>query len=393
MRIYHWCILTLLALINCSSTYEGNKKQAPHPQCLRLEKALLQYRELAALHHWISFPEDILLQPGDSSEYVLELRKTLSLTGDLPASAPLPLPLFDEALTEAVRRFQRRHGLVADGRVGQETLRELNVVPSQRLRQIEINLARWQAFNQETALPLVFVNVPDYTLQLLDTIGKVIWKTRVVVGKPAKAYQTRPMDSNITHLVLNPSWNVPQSIFRQEIIPVLKKDKGYLARNHLVLYRLQGNKRTSISVNAVNWHRADPDRDGLRVVQVPGPWNALGKVKFLFPTSYAQYLHDTPAKALFMQPYRTYSHGCVRVQHPDTLAAFLLSVNWMKKKDVQALWAMSTSDKSVLLPKPVQVKLGYFTCWVDDLGVLQFRRDIYKQDKLPHNTAIALYME
>ncbi|WP_161891305.1 L,D-transpeptidase family protein [Pontibacter russatus] len=129
----------------------------------------------------------------------------------------------------------------------------------------------------------------------------------------------------------------------------------------------------------------------MRVVQVPGPWNALGKVKFLFSTSYAQYLHDTPAKALFMQPYRALSHGCVRVQHPDTLAAFLLSENWMRKKDVQALWATSTPDKRVYLPKPVQVKLGYFTCWVDDRGVLQFRRDIYKRDMLLAHTAIALY--
>ena len=392
MKLYYWCFLFLLILINSSSTnIRKTVQQAPHPQYLRLEQALQQYRTLAANHEWVYFPGNIRLHPGDSNEYVSSLRRVLSLAGDLKASDSLSHPLFDEALTKAVKGFQQRHGLVADGVVGQETLQELNVSPSQRLRQIEVNLMRWKAFNKETALPLVFVNIPDYTLQLLDTTGQTIWTTRVVVGKPAKAFQTKPIDSNIKHLVLNPSWNIPQSIYRKEIIPILQKDRGYLARNHMVLYRQQGNKKTSIPVNAVNWHKPNLDRDGLRVVQVPGPWNSLGKVKFLFPTSYAQYLHDTPAKSLFMQPYRAYSHGCVRVQHPDTLAAFLLSENWMRKKDVQALWATSTPDKRVYLPKPVQVKLGYFTCWVDDRGVLQFRRDIYKRDVLPAHTAIALY--
>ncbi len=233
--------------MNSSSTnIRKPVQQAPHPQCLRLEQALQQYRALAANHEWIYFPGKIRLHPGDSNEYVSSLRRVLSLAGDLKASDSLSHPLFDEALTKAVKGFQQRHGLVADGVVGQETLQELNISPSQRLRQIEVNLMRWKAFNKETALPLVFVNIPDYTLQLLDKTGQTIWTTRVVVGKPAKAFQTKPIDSSIKHLVLNPSWNVPQSIFRKEIIPLLQKDRGCLTRNHMVLYRQQGNKKTSI---------------------------------------------------------------------------------------------------------------------------------------------------
>ncbi|WP_347158697.1 L,D-transpeptidase family protein [Pontibacter chitinilyticus] len=362
---------------------EAFKPSEQPPQYMRLAHALQQYQQKMAGYSWISFPENTSLRLQDSSRYVSDLRHNLSLTGDLPAGNETANPVFDEAVAVALKKFQQRHGLLADGVVGQQTLRELNTPPAYRIRQIGVNLKRWQQFAADSAQPLVLVNIPGYTLQLFDKDGKTIWSTRVVVGMTGKAYQTPLLNGYLQYLVLNPGWNVPQSIMRREIIPVLREDKGYLARNHMTLYRQQGGQKTRISVYAVDWSKADPERDRLLMVQEPGPWNALGRIKFVFPNSHAVYLHDTPVKQLFQYTSRAYSHGCVRVEHPDTLAGYLLSEDWGHKKSIKALLKETTPDKAIRLPKQVQVKLGYYTCWVDDSGALQFRQDIYKRDGLP----------
>ncbi|PRY07283.1 putative peptidoglycan binding protein [Pontibacter ummariensis] len=383
MKLLYWCSIWMLFLTNSDRTFKSAQKQARvQPQHERLQQALQQYQQLAEQENWAYFPDNLCLQARDSNAYVLDLRKNLRLTGDLPLpEAPLSA-VFDNTLTSAVKKFQQRHGLRADGIVGYETVQELNVPLSLRVRQIELNLKRWQDFAANPVQPKVFVNIPDYTLHLLDNSQKTVWTTRVVVGHVGKAYQTVSLEGLLSYLVLNPSWNVPASIVRREIIPILKEDIGYLERNHMSLYQLQGNQKIKIPAHAVDWQTADPTRDNLFVVQEPGSWNALGRVKFIFPNPYAIYLHDTPAKALFSQGKRAYSHGCIRVQYPDSLAAYLLSDLWGKPTDIQALWRNTAPDKIVRLPEPTPVKLGYYTCWVDDKGILQFRRDIYQLDNV-----------
>lgn len=367
-----WCGLVWPFLAHC---------QMMHPQVDRLTQALEHYLQIANKNSWSSFPVNICLRPNDSSAYIPKLRHNLILTRDLPEVDTSTLPVYDKVLLAAVVKFQERHGLKADGVVGQSTLEALNITPAQRIRQLEFNLLRWQADTIGQAAPRLLLNIPEFALKLLDANDNLIWQTRVIVGQRPKERQTVLLTSKISYLVLNPTWNIPSSIIRQEIIPILRKDPQYLARNRMLLYRVKGAKKYPISVKSVKWQTADPERDKLMIIQSPGKDNALGRIKFIFDNPYQIYLHDTPEKSIFNHQVRDYSHGCVRVQNPELLAAYLLNQNWPKT----LLWPLefeeSTAEKMVYLPKPLPIKIGYFTSWVNEKGALQFREDIYKLDK------------
>jgi murein L,D-transpeptidase YcbB/YkuD len=335
---------------------------------------------MAASQSWFVFPTDLCLGPGDTSQYLVKLRHNLRLTGDLKSLDPTPAWLYDDSLALALKRFQQRHGLLPDGIAGARTLAALNVSPHQRARQIKLNLTRWQQIPAE-AFPLVLINIPDFTLQLLDKAQKTVWQTNVIVGQPIPGYQTAILDSKISYLVLNPTWNLPQSIIRSDIIPLVKNDPAYLDRNHLAVYRLAGTRRTRVSARSINWDQADPGQDRFMVIQEAGKHNSLGSIKFIFYNTYEQYLHDTPYKMLFSHPVRTYSHGCVRVEQPEILAAYLLSPDWALPLNTGALPRTREVDKIIYLPAPVPLRIGYFTAWVNEKGILQFRPDIYGLDK------------
>ncbi|WP_187261618.1 L,D-transpeptidase family protein [Pontibacter beigongshangensis] len=349
-------------------------------QYARLQEQLQLYKQMDALDQWHKLPDGTCLQVCDSGALVPALRHNLLLTRDLNKPADSTSLLFDEELKEAVRKFQQRHGLLVDGIVGQQTLEALAVPPAARVQQIELNMERWRLFYEASAGPTVFVNIPEYALYLIDENWQTVWQTRVVVGLAGRSYQTVQMEDTITYLVFNPTWTVPQSIIRREIIPILAKDTGYLARNHMKAYRISGSRRTGISAGSLDWATADPDQDNFIVVQEAGPWNALGKVKFMFPNRFSIYLHDTPAKALFNQLNRAYSHGCVRVQNPEKLAAYLLSTDWENLPDISPYLNSNTPERVVSLPQPVPIRIGYMTSWVDDAGLLQFRKDVYHRD-------------
>lgn len=338
------------------------------------------YKKIADSNNWLVLPKDICLRPGDTDLHILKVRNNLLLTGDLTSLDQAPIFLFDDSLVLAVKRFQQRHGLEADGIVGVKTLAALNVSPEERLQQIELNLERWGQIPYD-AYPLVLINIPDFSLQLLDNAEELVWQTKVIVGQTEQAYQTALTASKIGYLVLNPTWNIPKSIIRNEIIPMLRRDPGYLARNHMRLYRQKGSRRIPVWVHAINWRHADPDRDQLMIIQQAGPKNALGKIKFIFPNPSEQYLHDTPVKSLFTHPVRTYSHGCVRVEHPEILAGYLLSTDWASPVKPARLPRSKQADKIIYLPEPVHVQIGYFTAWVNEKGILQFRPDIYQLDE------------
>jgi L,D-transpeptidase YcbB len=380
-------------LFTWASLWAGPAADNPLPSCKvqMLLQARDAYKKIAASQTWSDFPKDICLRPGETNQLILKLRNNLLLTGDLKSLGTWPFFLFDDTLVVALKKFQQRHGLKPDGVAGPNTLAALNVSPQQRVQQIELNLDRWRQIPFD-AYPLVLVNIPDFTLQLFDNAEEVVWQTRVIVGQTAKAYQTALLDSKISYLVLNPTWNLPQSIIRNEIIPLQQHDPAYLARNHMSLYRMAGSRQTPLSPHTINWNKADPARDKFMVIQQAGPHNALGKIKFIFANPFDQYLHDTPAKSLFNHPVRTYSHGCVRVQHPDILATYLLNLDWELPLKTAALPKSRTVDKIIYLPAPVNIKIGYFTAWVDENGVLQFRPDIYrldKQSRLPDVVTVA----
>lgn len=371
-----WCWLVMLFWAGA---------QTIHPQVPRLMQALEYYRQLAAQNTWASFPVNISLRPGDSSKHIPNLRHNLLLTRDLltrdlPKTDTSTLLVYDKALLAAVIKFQERHGLKADGVVGRLTLEALNITPAQRVRQLEFNLRRWQADTIALTSKRVLLNIPDFTLKLLDADYKLIWQTRIIVGQSQKGRQTALLTSKIAYLVLNPTWNIPASIIRKDIIPVLKKDPHYLARNQMLVYKIKKGKKYPISVRSINWQTADPERDSLMIIQAPGKDNALGRIKFIFDNPHQIYLHDTPERSLFNNGVRAFSHGCVRVQNPEVLAAYLLNQNWQPTLPWPLEFKDSQVEKLVYLPKPLPIKIGYFTSWVNEKGIVQFRADIYKLD-------------
>jgi murein L,D-transpeptidase YcbB/YkuD len=328
-----------------------------------LKQALAQYREIAARGGWPAVPPGPTLKPGEKGERVAALRARLEASAELPMGgtpgapgdpAAIDRTLFDATLQAALRTFQERNGLDTDGAVGPGTLEALNVTAADRVRQIEINLDRWRWLPRDLGERYVMVNIAGFALDVVEA-GKPALSMRVVAGKPTN--RTPMFTGTMTHLVLNPYWNVPSGILKKEVLPHIARDPGYLARQNMEM--LPGGK----------------------VRQKPGANNALGKIKFLFPNRFDVYLHDTPSRSLFSRSVRTFSHGCIRVEKPLELAEYLLKDDpaWTPEKIQKAL--AKGSESWVKIPNPLPVHLAYWTAWVDDAGVTQFRKDVYGRDK------------
>jgi murein L,D-transpeptidase YcbB/YkuD len=308
------------------------------------------------------------------------LRKRLIASGDLAAPTEEEyFSLFDETLREAVQRFQTRHGLIADGVVGAKTLTELNVPVSERIRQLAASLERCQPLPSLLEPRHILVNIADFTLKLYED-GELRLSMPVIVGKTYR--QTPVFNGRISSLVLNPAWEVPHSIATKDLLPKIKKNPGYLRKSAIRVF-LGWNPGTEIDSAGVDWTSLSPSRFPYRLRQEPGPANALGRVKFLFPNPYDVYLHDTPSRDLFQKDDRTFSSGCIRLARPLELAVYLLQGTPLGS--MEALTAAIASDKtqSIPIPSPIAVYMAYMTAWVDRDGTVQFRRDIYNRDPAP----------
>lgn len=345
------------------------------PQYDRLKAKLAEYRTIAAEGGWPRIPEGPALKPGMSDDRVPALRQRLAATGDHAVSPDGASPLYDDALVEAVKKFQSRHGLADDGVIGPATLRELNVSVEDRIRQMVLNLERRRWMTDDLGDFYVFVNLADAYLKVVQDVGereKTIHTARIVVGKP---YQRTPVFSEqMSYVVFNPNWGVPSSIANKEFLPKLKTDAGFLARQNIRLFA--GNKE--VDPFSVNWNALS--RVPYQLRQDPGADNALGRLKFMFPNPYDIYIHDTPAKSLFEKDQRYFSHGCIRVQNPERLAEVLLgSQGWTIDK-IEAQIG-SGKQKIVNLDKKVPVHVTYLTVWVNKDGTVNFRNDVYGLDK------------
>jgi len=321
-------------------------------QYLRLKTQLLRYRA------WeLDGPLPLIrtdrkkIAIGDTAPSIPAIRHRLYLLGDL--SADDDRPVFDTPLEAAVRSFQRRHGLRDDGVVGAGVLRALNTPLRQRIRQIVVNMERARWLPRTAPGEHLLVNIPQFELMVYrgDSLS---WSCPVVVGKDAN--RTAVFQADMRYIVFSPYWNVPAGILQKEILPAMARNPDYLRQNDM------------------EWHGK-----GLR--QRPGPENALGRVKFLFPNSFSMYLHDTPAKTLFSQEKRAFSHGCIRVSEPRRLAMHLLrgDTSWTAARIDEAMSA--GVERHVRLVRPVPVSIMYLTAWVDDNGRIQFRDDIYQKDE------------
>lgn len=342
------------------------------PDYDRLRQALQRYRTLAAAGGWPKVVSDQKIEPGQKGPVVTALRARLVVEGDL-AGELRDGDSFDPALAAAVRRFQTRHGIAVDGRVGPATLAALNVPAAERVNQIELTLERWRSLPRSFPATRVVVNIPGQTLVLYraDTPELV---SRVIVG--AIDHPTPVLAARISATLFNPPWNVPTSITRKEIQPKLARDGGYLARNHYVII---GRGDGDPYGRDIDWKHTNIVRRGWRLQQEAGPWNALGGVKFELPNPLDVYLHDTPTRPLFAKAMRAASHGCVRVEEAKPLASTLLGADWPAAAIDQTIAAGET--RRVYLKTVVPVYLLYLTTFVDEDGTVEFRDDIYGRDQ------------
>ncbi len=364
-----------IVIENDNSKNIVNRPLIKQDHYLRLLNALKEYRSLSDNFEPILLKKKSLTI-GDASEEIIKVRKRLFELGDYPNNN-LSNHVFDEKLAIAISDFQHRHGLESDGILGKKTVREINRSIEYRTSQLEVNLQRAKQITEIGSDRYILVNVPEYKLYVIEN-GKTIYQTRVVVGK--KKNKTPVLTSEISEFVVNPYWNVPTSITKNEIIPKVQEDPEYLSRNDMKIITRLNNKNHFIDPEFVDWKTIDPEKMSLRIRQDPGKKNALGRVKFVFPNNYRVYLHDTPSRNLFARNSRAFSHGCVRVENPFELAEVLLANSTTWTNEDLHYFSTRTKTKVIKLDQPIPIHITYMTAWADEHGIVHFRPDIYKRD-------------
>lgn len=340
----------------------------------RLRAALARYREIARRGGWPAVPDGPGVHPGASDPVVSLVRRRLEISGDLPPGSPPESNLYDAALANAVKAFQARHGLTADGVIGRQTRAALAVPVERRIAQLVANLERWRWLPDELGRRHVRVNVPAYWLEMVED-GRVTLEMPVVVGRPDRP--TPMLASRITQLVFNPSWTIPQRLAREDMLPRARRNPGYFAAKGIRVYGGWGEGAAMMDAGAIDWASLGPGITGLKLRQRPGPGNPLGRVKFQMPNGYDVYLHDTNAKGLMSRPQRAQSSGCVRLGDALGLAHRLLD-DWPPER--RAALTRSWRTRTVTLGEPLPVYLLYETAWADADGGLHFREDVYGRD-------------
>ncbi len=391
-----------------------DRLEPQHAEYRELRRALVHHRSTAEQGGWPTVPEDMLLSledaPGETPdspaaaleegedideedrrlmEGIAAVCERLVASGDAGDGnrndacgfGPGDRPAYNDTLERGVRQFQARHGLLVDGIVGPRTVEAINRPVEERITQIIVNMNRWRQLPDDLGRTHVFVNIPAFTLEGRDASRPVL-EMRVVAGEPETATPT--MSDEISYLEFSPYWNVPDSITRNSLLPQIARDPGYLARQGFDVIRGWGQPAEIVNPSTIDW-QAVGDGFPYRLRQRPGPNNAMGLVKFMFPNDDAIYLHDTPADHRFEERRRAFSHGCVRVEDPVALAAFLLrDENTWSRDAIEN--AMHDGERQVVtLPEHVPVHLAYFTAWVED-GAVQFRGDLYGLDASERRT-------
>ncbi len=359
-----------------------NGVEPPYYGYQRTELALQTYLALADEDHSPPLPDvPKTLGPGDPYPGAEALAQRLQLLGDLPV-APIPDAkpgVYAGALVDGVKHFQTRHGLGADGRLGKDTVLQLNTPLSVRVQQLDDALERWRWLPANFPLLPVAVNIPEFVLRVFSPDHRIAMRMNVVVGK-ALRHETPVFAQDMKYIVFRPYWNVPMSITRGEIIPALQKDSGYLAKKNFEVTDQSGKVVTSGAVSADVLAQLRSGK--LLVRQRPGPSNSLGLIKFIFPNEHNVYLHSTPAQSLFSQSRRDFSHGCIRLEKPADLAAWLLKDQPKWTLDaVKAAMQSGPDNQQVNLTPPVPVVIIYLTAVVEENGEVYFFNDIYGHDQ------------
>lgn len=336
-----------------------------------VERAIFDYQNLVARGGWPFVPATKKLRMGVSEPEVRILRQRLMASGDLDRNAGLS-NAFDSYVDGAVKKFQARHGLPPDGVLGNYSYQALNVSAEVRLGQLETNLVRLRSMSGFLGDRYVMVNIPAAQIEAVEN-GSVVLRHTAIVGKIDR--QTPILNSKIHEIILNPYWTSPRSIIEKDIVPLMRKDPTYLARNNIRLFDAKGEE---VAPEMVDWNAEKaPD---LMFRQDPGKGNAMSSTKINFHNPHAVYMHDTPQQGVFNQLMRFESSGCVRVQNVRDLNTWLLrdTPGWNR----QAIEATIASGENTVieLSTPVPVYFTYFTAWASGDGVVQFRDDVYQRD-------------
>jgi len=357
-----------------------------HPSYRKLRRALVTYRELAQKPGLPVIPSGPLLRPGKTDSRVAVLQQRLMMTGE-SSEVDQTGDLYDERLVAAVREYQEKNGLRPDGIVGPQTLSMLNRAPADLVDTIKVNMARWHVQAHDLGTTYIMVNIADFSLKAVRN-GETALEMPVIVGK--FQHQTPVFSDHIRYLEFNPYWNVTPSIARNEDLPGLRKDPRHLVDRHIRLFSSWLDDAVELDSTVIDWEnvsRSQMSRYKLR--QDPGPWNALGRVKFVFPNHHSVYLHDTPTQDLFDQTSRSFSHGCIRVSQPLELATFCLA--GQKGWDREAIdRVVAKGERRIIsLRTSIPIHITYQTAWVDNSDIIHFNSDIYGRDAKLLKTLVA----
>ncbi|MDJ0943566.1 MAG: L,D-transpeptidase family protein [Kiloniellales bacterium] len=346
------------------------------PRYAALTEALLRYRRIADEGGWDAIRPGPPLRLGSIATRVPDLRRRLTLTGDLRPSARGASALYDQALAAAVRRAQQRHGLKPDGVVGPETLRVLNVPAAERVRQLALNLERLRWMPEDLGETFVYLNLAGPSLRLVEA-GKTRLALRIAVGRPFRG--TPVFSQALTSVVFSPDWTVPPGIVVSELLPVLQADPGYLARNGFTVFSDWGEEAKPLDPASIDWSAVDGAAGTYKLRQAPGPENPLGRISFVFPNDFGLCLHDTPINGTFEVGGAGFSLGCIRVEAPEELAAALLAEasGWSPERIAEVL--AEGTPTAVGLPDPVPIHVTYLTAWTAGKAV-HFRDDLFGRD-------------
>ena len=355
-------LVLIIIFINCTVELSGqsvpyfkmfNDSGSIKSSCYKgLEKEIVHYQTIEKKDGWKKIkPQKRGVKLGDSSEVVKNIRKRLLITNESTSSDTSMV--FDKVLEKDIIGYQIRNGLKPDGRPGIETLKTMNVSVQDRIQQLKLNLERCLQLPDDFGEKYILVNIPAFELVAIKK-GIPVFYSKIVAGKESD--KTAIFKGTMRYVVFAPYWNVPNSIMHKEILPAIAKNPNYLKENNMEWY------------------------DG-KIRQKPGPWNALGRVKFIFPNAYNMYMHDTPAKTLFNENSRAFSHGCIRVEQPLKMAMFLLEEQ--KEWNIERMTAVMELEQEtmVVLKEKTAVYILYFTAFIDENGKLNFRKDIYGKDQ------------
>ncbi|MBL8837483.1 MAG: L,D-transpeptidase family protein [Alphaproteobacteria bacterium] len=351
------------------------------PEYALLVGALRRAREIAAAGGWPTVPEGPTIEPGATDPRVGAVRARLAVVDGAAAEGPQGNNVYDAALQDVVKRFQRRHGIGDDARIGRLTVRSLNQTAEWRVQQILVNLDRLRAMPARGDATEIVVNIPEYRVRVFEGPQEVL-AMNVVVGREARP--TPLLTSRVVEIIFNPTWTVPLKLSREDLLPRLRRNPQEMVDKGFRVYRGWSNAAEEIDIVNYDWRAVRPDRFNFMVRQEAGPRNALGQLRLTLVNTPDIYMHDTPDRHYFARDMRALSSGCVRLERPVDMVEYVLRRNRAPEWTQQTIReTMGTGDirRSVPVARPIAVQMTYITSWVNADGDIQFREDIYNIDQ------------